>query len=75
MPLFEYTCGTCCEEFEALVRDDEKPHCPGCGSKKVEKQISVPAMSRASSQLTLCGSSEPNACGMGPCGTDGCPFE
>jgi len=75
MPLFEYSCKSCAGEFEALVRHDETPACPTCGSRKVEKQISVPAASRSNSQLTICGASDPNACGIGPCGTGGCPFE
>ena len=44
MPLMEYECGKCTNRFEILVgvsMDNEKPVCPECGSKKVEKLFSV----------------------------------
>ncbi len=43
MPIFEYTCPACGENFERLVRshDTPPPSCPKCGSAKVEKQFSV----------------------------------
>ncbi len=40
MPLFEFTCQECKETHELLVRGSEKPACPKCGSKKMEKQAS-----------------------------------
>lgn len=40
MPLFEYVCGQCGERHELLVRASDKPTCPACGSKKMEKQAS-----------------------------------
>ncbi len=31
MPLFEYRCGGCHHEYEALVRGESSPTCPECG--------------------------------------------
>jgi putative FmdB family regulatory protein len=74
MPLYEYTCTGCGDHFELLVRADEKPACPDCGSKRVEKQLSVPAahMAKAAS-LPVC-QPQPRAggCGAPWCGTGGC---
>ncbi len=43
MPLFEYRCEGCHQEFEVLVRSGEKPACPKCESTKLEKLISAHA--------------------------------
>jgi putative FmdB family regulatory protein len=43
MPIYEYVCSKCQQEFELLVRSDETPACPGCGGKKLSKLISMPA--------------------------------
>jgi putative FmdB family regulatory protein len=42
MPIFEYTCKQCKQQFEELVfgQDDEGVVCPGCGSAKVERLMS-----------------------------------
>ena len=41
MPIFEYVCRECSNEFEALVRGDAAVQCPACLSNKLEKQLSV----------------------------------
>jgi len=43
MPIYEFICKECQEEFEELVMSpgDPKPKCPECGSKKVEKLMSA----------------------------------
>ena len=44
MPLMEYECGKCSNQFEILVGvsiDAEKPVCPECGGKRVEKLFSA----------------------------------
>jgi len=43
MPIYEYVCGKCGHPFEVLVRGDEKPQCPKCGSRKLGKKFSLPA--------------------------------
>ncbi|MBI9044337.1 MAG: zinc ribbon domain-containing protein [Anaerolineaceae bacterium] len=44
MPLFEYQCQTCEENFEKRVsfsESDVLPECPQCGSIETRKKISV----------------------------------
>jgi putative FmdB family regulatory protein len=42
MPIYEYHCPRCDEDFEELVRNkDEKVVCPKCNCKKVSKKMSV----------------------------------
>ena len=43
MPLFEYECRDCGHRFESLVlgRTQERPSCPSCDSREVEKQFSA----------------------------------
>ena len=41
MPIYEYVCMSCESHFEELVRNDETPPCPDCGSEKAKKQFSV----------------------------------
>jgi len=45
MPIYEYACPQCGNEFEALVRTDTTPECPDCHSTKLEKKLSVFATS------------------------------
>lgn len=42
MPIFEYICQGCGEEFELLVRGATAPACPACESEDLEKQLSLP---------------------------------
>jgi putative FmdB family regulatory protein len=44
MPIYEYVCKKCKNQFEELVRGKEKPACPKCKSKDLEKQFSLSAM-------------------------------
>jgi putative FmdB family regulatory protein len=73
MPLYEFRCGNCRAEFEALCRDSraEGAACPECGGQELLRLISRFAMSR---QLTPCGT--PAADAAGSCGynarTGGC---
>ena len=69
MPLFAYTCKACEATSELLIRADEEPECPACGSKKMEKQMSqITPMSGSG------GGAVPEGCG-GCCnaGGGGCP--
>lgn len=44
MPIYEYRCTECGEEFEKFVRSmmsEVEVTCPKCGSQKAEKKISL----------------------------------
>jgi putative FmdB family regulatory protein len=45
MPIFEYKCNSCGEEFELLVMGSKEVACTRCGSKEVTKKFSVFGMS------------------------------
>ncbi len=41
MPIYEYVCEKCGNEFEVLVlHKDEKPECPKCGSTNPVRKMS-----------------------------------
>ncbi|HOX08096.1 MAG TPA: zinc ribbon domain-containing protein [Planctomycetota bacterium] len=46
MPIYEYSCGKCGHEFEALQRMGDKscPPCEKCGSGRTKRQFSSFAM-------------------------------
>ena len=73
VPIYEYRCEPCDQEFETLVRTSgDVPHCPSCGTIDVTKQFSVPAAAKvqgggSSSSLPMAGPM-PGQCGMGGCG-------
>ncbi len=66
MPLFEFACEGCQQEFELLVNHQERPHCPNCGSVKLEKLMSVSA-GRVSSGRALAISNDCPPPSAGPC--------
>ena len=41
MPIFEYTCLSCSHPFEAITLGSQTAACPDCGSRKLEKKLSV----------------------------------
>lgn len=41
MPIYEYACGGCGEQFELLVRAGDVPLCPSCGGADLERQLSA----------------------------------
>jgi putative FmdB family regulatory protein len=42
MPIYEYTCEKCGEEFEKLVfKSSTTPNCPKCGAGEVKRRPSV----------------------------------
>jgi len=70
MPIYEYQCRECSDRFETLVRSNDVPACPKCGSENLQKLISAHAIGTGAPD-TACGSA-PCAprpmCGMGGCG-------
>jgi putative FmdB family regulatory protein len=65
MPIYEYACHDCGHGFEALVRSDTVPRCPGCRSTQLDKRLSVFATATSSS---VTAPAMP-----GPCGSCGHP--
>ncbi len=50
MPIYEYACRGCGEEFETWVRKpDDTPACPACEGSDLEKKLSLPRMHTAGS--------------------------
>jgi putative FmdB family regulatory protein len=44
VPIYEYRCESCAHEFELLVRKGTEPACAKCGSEKLERLLSLPAI-------------------------------
>lgn len=76
MPLYEYRCQECKKESEILVQSlNAKPDCPKCGSKKLEKLLSVigsPVVNGASRSNTSSAANQ-ETCGRSQCAR-GCMF-
>ena len=45
MPIYEYICDDCEQQFEVIVRGSATPHCPACQGQHLRKQLSVFAVS------------------------------
>lgn len=71
MPLYEYLCQACEHPFEELVRGDERPLCPACGSARLSKRFSTFALAETASAPTPARFAP--GPGPGACGTCGDP--
>ena len=62
MPIYEYKCNKCENEFEKLVfaGDDKEVSCPECKSGDVSKKMSAASFMRASS-IGKCATGSPSA--------------
>ncbi len=67
MPLFEYACKECEQEFEVLVRGNDTPECPTCHGTSLVRRQSVFAARTGGAASTV--SEMP----MGACGRCGDP--
>lgn len=67
MPIYEYACQTCGNEFELLVRADTTLECPSCHSSQLDKQLSVFATAESTSAAAAAQAF------AGPCGSCGHP--
>jgi len=66
MPLYEYECVTCGEEFEQIVsfsQSDLKPVCPHCNGAETRKKISISASFGSSTNGSY--STSGSSCGSG----------
>jgi putative FmdB family regulatory protein len=64
VPLYEYRCATCRQQFEVLQRVGEGPNglaCPHCGASRLEKQASTFASALLSSGAAPAGGCGPSA--------------
>ncbi|HTR44221.1 MAG TPA: zinc ribbon domain-containing protein [Thermodesulfovibrionales bacterium] len=66
MPIFEYQCNACKEDFEKLVYGNQAVSCPKCSSEDIRKKLSTFGMSGvekpASSGSSGCGSCKSGSC-------------
>ncbi|MEK6657082.1 MAG: zinc ribbon domain-containing protein [Nitrospirota bacterium] len=72
MPIYEYRCNKCSEEFEKLVFSNTAVCCPKCSSDKVIKKMSLFGMggssknnsssSGSSSSCSTCTSANCSSC-------------
>ena len=76
MPIYEYTCKGCQNDFEVLVRGGEPATCPSCGGRKLEKRFSVPAahVQNGASSLPI-AQRDGGGCGLPQCGMGRCGME
>ena len=72
MPIYEYTCETCGNEFEILIRGNEKASCPSCGKTRLAKKFSLAAAHTAGSTQPSCPVQESGACDVSNCCGHGC---
>jgi putative FmdB family regulatory protein len=74
MPIFEFHCNSCAQDFEKLVfGSDPEVECPHCGQAKVEKLMSTcsakvgmkltAASSGSKASCTGCSSTSCSSCG------------
>jgi len=70
MPIYEYKCTDCSEDFEKLVFGNQEVACPKCSSTKVKKKFSVfcstgterPLAGTASAGCTSCSKTSCSSC-------------
>ncbi|MDI6688571.1 MAG: zinc ribbon domain-containing protein [Desulfobacterales bacterium] len=64
MPIYEYHCNNCDENFELLIFGKEQPICPSCKNKKVVRLMSACGfMSKGSGGETVRSSAADSSCG------------
>lgn len=42
MPIYEYICDSCGDDFELLLLGSDSPACPACDSENVTRKLSLP---------------------------------
>lgn len=70
MPIFEYKCKKCGTVFEFLARQGQKPSCPSCGGRRLEKLVSTFSAGKSRGKRAACGRRQD--CGGGGCCCGGC---
>ncbi|MDR2142366.1 MAG: zinc ribbon domain-containing protein [Deltaproteobacteria bacterium] len=74
MPIYEYKCPQCGQEFETLVtRSQELIACPGCGHERCDKLMSsFRSLGGSKSPDGLGGSYASSGSGCGSCSSSSC---
>jgi putative FmdB family regulatory protein len=62
MPIYEYICKSCEEDFEVLVFGNKKVVCPKCNSEKIIKKISSFAIKGVQKGNSACSSCKSSSC-------------
>jgi putative FmdB family regulatory protein len=72
MPIYEFICEKCGNEFEMLVFKNDEPACPACGDKEPTKKMSSfgfsvgykfkPSSAGSGSGCSTCTSSDCSSC-------------
>ncbi|MFO0752344.1 MAG: zinc ribbon domain-containing protein [Thermodesulfovibrionales bacterium] len=66
MPIYEYKCTRCGDEFEKLVFGNQRVRCPRCAADEVKKKPSSFGMSgvgrRTSAKCSSCSSGSCSSC-------------
>ena len=55
MPLYDYRCTACGQQFELLVRSSTLPACPHCAATALERLVSLTAPQGSSQALIAAG--------------------
>jgi putative FmdB family regulatory protein len=55
MPLYDFRCSACAQEFELLVRSGATPACPHCASPALERRVSLVAPQGTSRAIIAAG--------------------
>ena len=71
MPIFEYKCSSCGEDFEKLVFGSQEIKCPKCESSEVVKKFSVFGMSGVEKPFAGTSSASCSACSKSTCSSCG----
>lgn len=67
MPIYEYRCNACKEDFEKLVFGNRAVECPKCSSAEVSKKLSVFGMSGVEKPFAGASSTGCTSCSKGSC--------
>ena len=67
MPIYEYRCDRCAEEFEVLVFGKKTIECPKCSSREVTKKLSTFGMSGVEKPFAGSSSASCSSCSKGTC--------
>lgn len=68
MPIFEYRCRDCGNNFEVILLGEQKAECPKCHAQNIQQQLSTFAVNTKSSSPSAGGCGSENCCmGRGGC--------